>query len=224
MINLLPDESKKEIQAARMNVILLRYNLATLSAFAVLAAICLLFYLLLFSAQSNAVTTNTTNTQEAEKYAAVQKKAEQYKQNLATAKAVLDRGVSYTSFIIDLTKILPSGVILEGINLSAADIGKQVSFTSQAKSYEKAIELKESFEASYYYTDVHFQSIANAGGDSTDPNAKTYPITVTMSVRVCDGVCPDKKAAYDKEQAKLKTDTEKKAGTEKNDTSSGEEE
>lgn len=210
MINLLPEESKKEIQAARVNVILLRYNLFMLSAFAGLAAICLLFYLILFSTQSNAVSTNTTNAQEAQKYAEVEKKAEQYKQNLAIAKQILDRGVNYTSFIMDLTKLLPSGVILGGINLSAGDIGKQVSFTAQAQSYDKAIELKERFELSYNYTNVFFQNLADAG-DSKDPNTKAYPITVTMSVLVCDGICPDKQAAYNKEQAEKKAEASKKA-------------
>lgn len=217
MINLLPEDSKKEIQAARVNVILLRYNLLMLSAFAALAATCLLFYVILFSAQSTAVSTNSTNTQEAQKYDDVQKKAEQYKQDLATAKAILDRGVNYTSFIIDLTKLLPSGVILGGINLSAGDIGKQVSFTSQAENYDKAIELKKRFEDSYYYTNIFFQNIANAGA-SEDPATKAYPITVTMSVLVCDGVCPDKKEAYDKEQARLKAEADKKAEAGKNDT------
>ncbi len=32
MINLLPDDTKREIQAARMNVLLLRYNLLVLGA------------------------------------------------------------------------------------------------------------------------------------------------------------------------------------------------
>lgn len=203
MINLLPDDSKKEIQAARINVILLRYNLLMLSAFAALAAICLLFYFILFSTQSNAVSANTTSTLEAKKYDKVEKEAEQYRNDLSTAKAILDRGVNYTSFITDLTRLLPSGVILGGINLSASDIGKQVAFTSQAKDYKKAIELKDRFEDSYYYTNVYFQNLANAG-ETEDPGLKAYPITVTMSVLVCDGVCPDKKAAYDKEQAEKK--------------------
>lgn len=223
MINLLPEDSKREVQAARVNVILLRYNLLLLSAFAALAATCLLFYVILFSAQSNAVSTNSTNTQEASKYTKVQEKADQYKQDLATAKAILDRGVNYTSFIIDLTKLLPSGVILGGINLSAADIGKQVSFTSQAASYDKAIELKRQFERSFYYTNIHFQNITDAGV-SEDPATKAYPITVTMSVLVCDGVCPDKQAAYDKEQARLKAEADKKAAAEKSDAGTEESE
>jgi hypothetical protein len=208
MINLLPEESKKEIQAARVNVILLRYNLFTLIAFAGLTAICLLFYLILFSAQSNAETTSTVNTQEVAKYAEVEKNAETYKQNLAMAKIILDRGVNYTSFIMDLTRLLPSGVVLNGINLSAADIGKQVSFTSEAVSYAKAIELKDSFEASFYYTNVHFQNIADSSS-AGNATAK-YPITITMSVLVCDGVCPDKKAAFDKAEAEKKKAEEAK--------------
>ncbi len=183
MINLLPDDTKREIQAARMNVLLLRYNLLVLGALGLLAAICLLFYVILQSTQSNAQSTTNDNSVKAESYASVRIAADEYRNNLSIASKVLDNGVIYTSFIFDLSKILPSGVVLEGINLSATDFGNQTTFTARAKSYEKAAELKESFQKSTLFENVYFQNLTDSSaGAGAQPSE--YPITVSISAKL----------------------------------------
>lgn len=204
MINLLPDDSKKEIQAARVNVILLRYNLVVLGAFAGLAAICMIFYLILFSNQTTANSTSTSNQKEVGKYAKVQIAADTYRSNLKTANEILDRGVNYTSFIVALTETLPAGVIIDNIDLSADDFGKQITFTAKAESYDKAIEMKEKFQSSTRFSNVHFNSLTDSSG-SQGANPVKYPIAITISVLLCNGICADKQQATNQQATEQQT-------------------
>ncbi len=179
MINLLPDDVKRDIRAARMNVVLVRYMLLTFSMLILLVGFCLLFYVILHATQSKAVTTNEDNTVKAASLSSVRKSAEDYKNNLTLAGKILDNGVNYTSVIFAMTKLLPSGVVLDGINLSAADFGQQTTFSAHAKTYDKAKELKQNLQNSKLYTNVFFQNLTDSGVASS-----AYPITVTISAKL----------------------------------------
>lgn len=181
MINLLPDTSKHEIRAARANVVLLRYNLFTLLAIALLAIICILFYVILHNSQSNAVSTSTDNNAIVASYDDTRKQADEYRNNLSIAKAILANGANYTDVIFAITKLLPSGVILDGITINAADFGQQTSFTAHAKTYDKATELKKNFQDSSMFSNVYFQNLSD---DSSAGATTDYPITITLSAKL----------------------------------------
>jgi Tfp pilus assembly protein PilN len=183
MINLLPDDIKRDMSAARSNVILFRYNLLTIAAAGGLLVICALFFVILNNNQSSAVSRSSENEAKAATYEPVQKAAEEYKANLATAKAILDKSVSYTTTIFEIVKLLPSGVVLDGISLNASDFGKQMTFTANAKSVEKATELKQNFQGSKIFTNVHFQSVNSSSSTSSSPNS-SYPIQVVLNVQL----------------------------------------
>lgn len=182
MINLLPDDTKRDISAARSNVVLLRYNLLTLSAAGGLLMICGLFFFILSANQSTAVSRSTENEAKAASYESTRKAAEEYSANIATAKEILNRGVDYTSTIFEIVKLLPEGVVLDGLTLKASDFGKQTTFTANAKSNEIATKLKENFENSKMFTNVHFQSLSNTSS-ATSTNTK-YPIQVVLSLQL----------------------------------------
>ncbi|MDB5176673.1 MAG: hypothetical protein JWN75_341 [Candidatus Saccharibacteria bacterium] len=183
MINLLPDDTKRDIRAARMNVVLVRYMLLTLGALAALVAFCGLFFVILQTTQSKAVTTNVDNGTKAASFSAVRKSADEYRNNLSVASKILDNSVNYTSVIFEITKLLPSGVILDNLTLTAADFGQQTSFSVHAKSYDKATELKKNFQDSKLFTNVFFQNLTD--GTSTDSKSTNkYPIAVTISAKL----------------------------------------
>lgn len=187
MINLLPDTMRQDIKAARSNVILLRYNILTISAAIGLLLVCLLFFFILSANQSNAVNQNNENELKAAAYGPTKQAAEEYKANLATAKTILDRNVEYTSTIFEIVKLLPQGVILDGISLKAGDFGKQTSFSASAKTIEQATQLKENFQNSKMFTNVHFQSVnsANAANSTDGAAASTsYPVQVVLNVQL----------------------------------------
>ncbi len=190
MINLLPDEAKRDIRAARMNVVLLRYNLLTLVAAVVMVGFCLVFYFILHSNQSSAVDTSHDNSIKAASYEDTRKKADEYRKNLSIASQIIDNGVSYTNLVFAITKLIPDGVILNGLNLTTATIGQQISFTAQAVSYDAAAELKSNFQGEVdskekpLFTNVYFQSLSNNAGGESSSSGNPYPITVTISAKL----------------------------------------
>lgn len=179
MINLLPDDTKRDIRAARMNVSLLRYNIITIIAAALLVCFCLVFYVLLNSAQSSSASKSSDNTTKAKSFDTVRAQADDYRNNLTIAKQILDKSFNYTSIIFAITELLPSGVVLDNLTLNATDFGKQTSFSARTKTYNDATKLKESFEKSTIFTNVHLQNLSDTSGDKSASNE--YPVLVTIS-------------------------------------------
>ena len=183
MINLLPADYKKEIRAARSNVILLRYNITTLAAIVFLVLICGVFYVILSENKRAAEQLNNESIAKAQAYNDTKVQADQYRQNLKTAKQILDNEVNYTSLIFDITKLLPTGVVLDGLSLQAADFGKQTVLVAKAKNYDAVTKLKKNLqEASIFEKDsVYFQNINDGTGiQASGP----YPISVSISVNI----------------------------------------
>ena len=183
MINLLPTDKKRDIRAARTNVVLLRYNFFIVVGILFLAATCALFYFVLNNARATAVSTSTDNTVRAQSFAKIRADASEYQRNLSIANKILGNSVNYSAFLFSLTKLLPDGVILEGITLNASSFSQQTTFIARATTFEKATELKESFQKSDLLTNVFFQSLSD--NSSTDAATNDpHPISVTISAKV----------------------------------------
>lgn len=183
MINLLPDERKHELRAARMNVLLLRYNVLVLITLGFLVATCAVFFFILQNAQANATSTSSVNTATAASYAEVRADAADYKNNLTIASQILNNSVNYSSFIFSVAQVLPSGAVIDNITLSSSSFTQQTTFIVRVTSFEKATELKERFQNSDLFTNVYFQSLVdnNAGSEGA---SSQYPILVTISAKI----------------------------------------
>jgi Tfp pilus assembly protein PilN len=181
MINLLPDDYKKELRAARTNVMLFRYNIMTLAAIGFLVLSCGIFYVILTENKRSAEESNSANIAKANSYQDTKKQADEYRTNLLTAKQILANEVNYTDVIFGVTQLLPTGVVLDNLNLNSKDFGNQTIIAAHAKSYEAATKLKQNFENSKLFSNVYFQTINNSAGDSTN---KDYPISVNVSVKI----------------------------------------
>jgi hypothetical protein len=71
---------------------------------------------------------------------------------------------------------MPVGTILDKLSLDSQAFGTPMVLTAQAKSYDNALQLKETFQSSPLFSDVHFVSItSNEGGGE-------YPFSVNLSV------------------------------------------
>ncbi len=180
MINLLPDGYKKELLAARSNVVLLRYNFLFLGLAAFVLASSLVVYALLGNAEGQAKATNSDNNSRATQYAGTEKEANDYRKNLTTAAKILDNEVNYTDRVFAITNLLPSGVVLDSLSLNAKDFGTPTVLNAHAKDYNAVTALKSAFQASpTVFSNVHFQSITNDGGGTT---GAAYPISVGINV------------------------------------------
>lgn len=184
MINLLPDDRKRNIRIARMNVVLIRYNVIILTILSLIFVVFGLFYLELNRNRSAATDNKGASQQMASSYSNDQTAIEEYARNLSTARYILDNSISYTTLISAITELLPSGVILDSINLQADNIGKQTTFLARSKSYAKAIELKDRFQNSKVFTNVFFTSVNETGDVSNGGASSSYPYAISINATI----------------------------------------
>lgn len=179
MINLLPPEEKRQLRAARTNSLLLRYNLLLLGAVIFLAASIAITYFYLSTTKANAETVISENNAKVGGLASVQADATTFRTNLATAKQILDNEVIYTKVILAIAALLPSGTVLDRLNLDSQTFGTETTIAARVKNYDLALKLKDAFQSSPLFTNVHFQSITSSStvGDQ-------YPLTVNLNVTI----------------------------------------
>lgn len=176
MINLLADAKKKEIRNGRINVVLVRYLAWVTVTGAILAGIVVAALLVLNTSRQNAQNRATDAQSQASKYSASEQQATAFRQDLATAKQILDKEVTYSKAVLRIASSLPKGIYIDSLNLDAANIGTQTSLTFNAASQDAAVALKSHLEAKPdIYSDVHFQSIDLQGEGS-------HPVKVTLSL------------------------------------------
>ena len=177
MINLLPPEEKRQLRAARTNWLLMRYNLLLIGAVIFLALAIGVAYVYLTAAKANAETVITENKAKVVDFTEVQAEADAFRSNLTTAKQILDNEVVYTKVMLAIAALMPSGTVLDKLNLDSQTFGTQTTLAARTSNYENALKLKEAFQKSPLFTDVHFQSI-NSGG------VAPYPLMVNLNVTI----------------------------------------
>jgi Tfp pilus assembly protein PilN len=195
MINLLPNDIRQDIKAARMNVILLRYNIVTFAIVLIIIGLCLAFYVFLSVTQSFAVTNNQENQEKVQELNDVKAAADEYRKNLATAKSIFDNSTKYTEVAIAITKLLPSGVVLDQLNITESNFGEPVQFAAHAKSFDHVLKLQSNFQQSELFSEPFIQNLSNGaggGGEGSDSSGSTdssgsnsaYPVSFTISARL----------------------------------------
>jgi Tfp pilus assembly protein PilN len=182
MINLLPDERKREIRAARLNVVLLRYNFIAIATVALIAAAYAGFYVVLQGNQQKAEALINENAQKASSLSSGNQEAEEYRRNLAIASQILANNISYTDALIAVTKLLPPGTVLDHISLSANSLNQQTEFQIHATSYDTALKLTDSFQKSDIFDNVYFETLTAA--DAATRVSANYPVDVLISAKL----------------------------------------
>jgi Tfp pilus assembly protein PilN len=185
VINLLPSDDKRQLQAARTNSLLIRYNILMLAVLVFLGLAIGITYVYLNTVKASSQSVIDGNQARVSSYAPVQNEANQFRSNLATAKEILSREVTYSDVVLDIAALLPPGVVLQNLSLDANTFGTPTVLIANAKSYSSAIALKNSFQSSSLFSDVHFTSITSTTSSDT---AGQYPVTVNISVTIKKGV------------------------------------
>ncbi|HET6746873.1 MAG TPA: PilN domain-containing protein [Candidatus Saccharimonadales bacterium] len=180
MINLLPAEEKRQLRAARTNTLLIRYNIALLCAGVFLSIALGVVYVYLGTAKANSEQIISDNKAKASGYAAVESEANIFRSNLAIAKQILENEVTYSKVILAIANLLPPGTTLDKLSLDSSTFGTPTTLSAQAKSYENALALKDAFQKSSLFSDVHFQSITSNVGTQSG----AYPYTVNLDVTI----------------------------------------
>jgi Tfp pilus assembly protein PilN len=183
MINLLPDEVKKEIRAARSNVALFNYIIIIFLAVLFLAGIFATVYVVLTNTKTNAENVIKENHSRTTSYTSVQQQADSLKASLSTAKTILDRQTLYSKVLTGIAGAMPSGVVISNLNLSPTALGTPITLQAYAKSTADALKLKDNFQRSSLFSGVSFQSLTPGSASA----ASGYPIGITLSLTINKG-------------------------------------
>ncbi len=185
MINLLPGEMKKDIRAARLNVVLIQYAIALLLLTLLVTAVYGVGFWLAYTdktATDRRIASQATQTAEFE---GLKKKADAFRSDLKIAKTILTGGTVYSNFLISLGQQMPEGTIVSSLALSEANIGKEITFQARTESYPKALELKAALEATPLFENVSLDDVTRPpqltglGGISAK-----YPFEVSLRATV----------------------------------------
>ena len=174
MINLLPNETKQQIRAARTNSILVKYIIILSFAvtFLVLAsAATFLFLLNMEEIQKSSTKTSQSSVSQPS-----------VNSQSTVARDILNQQVSYSNIIMGIAAALPPGVILDSLLLNDSTLGAPLTLQLHASSDDDVSKLKDSFTPPLFSN----PSVGSATDDKSGPSG--YPVKVTVSVTVNKGV------------------------------------
>jgi hypothetical protein len=159
VINLLPPETKKQVRAARMNVVLVNYCMLICLTALCLAGVFGVGFWADMNDHSVAQAAKDESTNAASEYSATRSAAESFAKNLDTAKTILASNVSFSQLILDIAKVVPSGVILNNLSLGTSAANAPIDINGRAISSSAAVSLKNSLEASPIFENVSITNI-----------------------------------------------------------------
>lgn len=186
MINLLPPDTKKQIKAARINVILVNYCSLIFITAVLLGAVLTLGFLADLNDEQLARQAKDASTEAASAYSATRKQAEDFAKDLGIAKTILASDVSFSQLILDISSVVPSGVILNNLSLGTSSQNVPIDISGRAVSADAAIALKNSLDASPIFENVSIVNINQtdiATINSPDPLFVRYPFVVSLKAQ-----------------------------------------
>lgn len=185
MINLLPPETKRQIRAARTNVVLYRYCLLIFFTAILLGGVFTVGFLADMNDRKMAEGLKAESEMAAQPYAKTKTAAENFAKDLTAARAILSNNSSFSKLILDIAAAVPAGVVLN--NLTLTTTGKAdtpIDISGRAKSNQAAVALKNSLEASPVFEKVNIVNISQAEitPQSTDL-VRNYPFAVSIKAQ-----------------------------------------
>lgn len=177
MINLLPPDDKKQIRAARVNVLLLRYNTMLGFGIVFLALALAVAYFFLMTSKQAAETTIADNARKEGSYAEVKTQAETFRTQLSSSKSILDGQISYAKAALAIAKLLPEGTALSSLKLDETSFTTPLLLTVKLSNEAAAAQLMKNFQGSSLFSNI------TKGKISVGQGAFPYimELTVTMS-------------------------------------------
>lgn len=178
MINLMPDDLKKELRAARVNVLLIRYMGVILAAFGFLVFILFGSFFLLSQTQASSQALIDANDTKADVYSSTKTQVNELSTQLSEAKGILDAEILFSHVLTNLGQQMTAGTIIDKVTLSKDSFsGTPVTLKIYAKTTNDAVALRDRFQSSTFFTNVSFQTISDTAGGITG-----YPISATMTL------------------------------------------
>lgn len=186
MINLSPYDLRKQIKAARSNSSLIKYLILLIFASLFISAICVVFYIILNGSRPAPITTasvadTTPQTANLNSYNQARTQATKINNEFQSAKKILGEQISYSTILTEIASILPSGTIIDKINLNANALNN-LSLKIYAKSSNASSDIKQNIEKSTIFTNFNLKSVKT---ETTNPSG--YPNTIEITVSINRG-------------------------------------
>lgn len=183
MINLLPPDQKKQLSSARVNVLLLRYNLLIGGAFLFLVIAVGVAYVFVANEKTATQEVIDTNLAKEAEFSAVKLQTQTIRTQLSSARSILDSNVRYSKATARIANLLPNGTALDSLKLDPTSFTTPQNLVVRISGEEAATSLMSSLQKSPYVTSAVRGKISTAqGADSA--YAYTMEVTVTFSKEI----------------------------------------
>lgn len=174
----MPDNAKKEIRAARANVVLMRYSNVLLLSAIFLALVAWGSYLLLGQIHASAKQQITANDTKAAVYSQTKQQVDSLSAGLAEAKTILDQEILYSNVLVNIAQQMPANTVIEKLTLDSSSFtGTPLTLKVYAKTSGDAIALRDRFQSSAFFSKVSFESVSDTSGGIAG-----YPVSATMTL------------------------------------------
>lgn len=177
MINLLSDEHKKSLRAARTNIILRNYIFWLILVAIGIVTVFGWGYWVQMKEQARYAEDMKKFTAQRAQYASTQQTVKAFSDNLATARAILNNEVLFSDLMTTIARTLPSGTSLQSLTVSTAEFNKPITLTILTSSYDNAIATKNAFENSPAFEQANILTTAQVKDSKTK-----YNYTMTLNV------------------------------------------
>jgi Tfp pilus assembly protein PilN len=181
MINMLPPNTKQELRAARTNVTLLQYLLVLILAAGFIGSAVYGLQVYFSDTKENAEKLiSLQGTPQVDESQPVEVEAQAFRNNLLSARSILDSEIRYSEILLAIAAQLPEGVIIKEISLNRQALDQPLKLNIFAKSTEAALKTESSFaERPQVFSGFSLQSLSSS--TSSDPE---YPVTASISFTI----------------------------------------
>ena len=161
MINLLPYENKKQINASRTNTLLLAFVIVTGIAAIFLTISCYVTYVIINSNQSGS---NENNIQT-------------QKDNFNKTKIILDRQISYNNILSEINTALPPETILDSFSNNNTDTNTTLTIKIRTKSED----IEPTIQANFQKISIisNYQLVSKT--EEVDSSGYNHVINITVN-------------------------------------------
>lgn len=184
MINLLPYDNKKQIHAARFNVVLGNCLTLVICAIIFMTLSCVSSYAYINKLKASANTTTSTNNSDSDSVATLSK-ANNIRADLANAQTVLNNRVSYYKVLTTITSALPTGVILDSLSVKDTTINSPITLSFHSKTNDISNTITKNLRNNPLFSNAVVKSINTT---SDNQNGYNYVITVVVNINRANAI------------------------------------
>lgn len=154
MINLLSNDYKQELRAARRNVILMNYVFTLIMLIVLIASSYAIGYFLLHQQEQVSRQRVAELVPQRSEFKDVIERANTYSKDLSIARSILQNEFFYSDFMTLIAKTLPANTVMTSLNISASEVTKPVTVEVSTKSYQDFVAIKNALQNSRFFSDT----------------------------------------------------------------------